>query len=275
MRIVGIMQGRLSPAPLGRMQAFPGDWRGEFDRAARIGFDTIEWLVTAASLEANPLLDPNGRREIRDRMSASGVAVRTICGDCFLHRPFVGVADEDRDRNVALLCRMIADAAAIGATTLIIPVIEQAALRSVDDAAGLARTLAPACAEARASGITIAIESDAASFAAIVDAGSPDLAACYDIGNAASAGTQVDDDLRLIGSRLAVVHIKDRHRDGASTALGSGDADFTALFDALSANDFKGPLILETPVGADPGASAAQHLAFVRRHLAATVGARR
>ena len=52
---VAIVQGRLSSQVGDRYQFFPiHAWRDEFEKAAELGFDGIEWIVSDFT---NPILD--------------------------------------------------------------------------------------------------------------------------------------------------------------------------------------------------------------------------
>ena len=63
---IGIMQGRLSPAIDGKIQDFPSKtWKEEFQLAQEIGFEVIEWVIVADSLDKNPVFNISGRKEIK------------------------------------------------------------------------------------------------------------------------------------------------------------------------------------------------------------------
>ena len=51
----GILQGRLTKAPSGRLQFFPNDWSKEFPIAKNIGFDYIELFSERTKNPKNPI----------------------------------------------------------------------------------------------------------------------------------------------------------------------------------------------------------------------------
>lgn len=265
------MQGRLSPAPPGRPQAFPwSTWRDEFERAAACGFDRIEWLVTDEHFDRNPLCTAAGADEIRERMHATGVRVLSVCADFCIARPLVRVADPERQSTVERLTRLVDRIAAIGGDTVLVPVLEQGAITDDHDSAIVLAALAPVLNRAEAGNIRIGIETDLAAARLrelMTRANSPALRAYYDLGNATAAGCHAADDLRELGPLLAGVHLKDRIRGGGSVPLGQGDADFPGFFAALAEIGYAGSLILETPVGDDAIAMAGRNLAFVQKAL--------
>jgi hexulose-6-phosphate isomerase len=73
----------------------------------------------------------------------------------------------------------------------------------------------------------------------------------YDSGNSASLGFHPTEEFACYGDRVVNVHIKDRVRGGTTVPLGSGDADFPALFTALAARRYPGLFILQTARAAD------------------------
>jgi len=268
---IGIMQGRLSPRGA-RPQSFPAlTWPQEIEQARACGFDRLEWLVTGESLGHNPLWSPDGPLRLIQR---SGLRVASVCADCFITAPIVGVPAANAIDGLALLERIVTCAHRLGAGVVVLPLLEGNAIATGDDAAAVVAALAAPLLHARACGIRVALESDLPA-PQLVDlvrsAGSDVLGVCYDTGNAAASGFDAAADLRAIGDRLFHVHIKDRRRNGGSVPLGEGDADFEAVFDGLRAVGYHGPIILETPPGDDPLTSARAHLAFVRGHLAAAV----
>src|SRR5687768_6794672 len=85
---IGVMQGRLSPRPPEKLQAFPwSSYAAEFPKAARLGLHSIEWIFEAPRFEENPLWTEAGREEILSLIEDSGVRVQSVCADYFMvHR---------------------------------------------------------------------------------------------------------------------------------------------------------------------------------------------
>jgi L-ribulose-5-phosphate 3-epimerase len=261
------MQGRLSP-PGARPQSFPhASWRDEFERARACGFEQIEWLLTAESLDDNPLWTGAGVQDMRRHSDRTGVLVRSVCADCFISRPLVR---GDVPANVELLSSVIGRCREAGIAMVVVPILEAAALQDEADGERLIAALRDPIRAAESAGVRIALESDlpGAQQRAIVDAcGSAALGANYDVGNAAAAGHDLAEDLRSLGSCLFGVHIKDRLHRGVSRPLGEGDVDFESLATGLARARYTGSLILETPVAADAVQSARGNLAYLRSRL--------
>ena len=90
---MGIRQGRLSPAAAAVAPCFPeGSWKDEFARAKACGFPFLEWLFAARHFDRNPIWTAEGRREIRERIDATGTRVGSVCADHFIAHPQIGRA---------------------------------------------------------------------------------------------------------------------------------------------------------------------------------------
>jgi hexulose-6-phosphate isomerase len=95
----------------------------------------------------------------------------------------------------------------------------------------------------------------------------------YDVGNSASLGYHPDEEFAAYGARVGSVHIKDRLVGGGTVPLGTGDADFDAVFRCLAAVAYSGDFVLQVARGT-PGnevALARSNKAFVVAQLAGVV----
>ncbi|MEO8677468.1 MAG: sugar phosphate isomerase/epimerase family protein [Vicinamibacterales bacterium] len=268
MNPIGIMQGRLSQRQGASAQAFPWlSWREEFAQARECGFTRLEWLVAADRLDENPLWTDEGVREVQRQVATTGVAVTSVCADCFIRRPFIRVPERERQANQAALERLVVRCAQIGIEVVLIPLLEGGAIRDRREGLAVLEGLQRALAIAEASGIQLGLECDLPGLVLrelIDQSGLPALGAYYDVGNAVAAGHDVVADVRALGGVLCGIHLKDRKRDGPSLMLGEGDVNFTEFFNTLAAVGYGGPLILETPAGTDAMASARRNRAFIK-----------
>jgi L-ribulose-5-phosphate 3-epimerase len=267
---IGIMQGRLSPAPPGRAQRFPwSSWRDEFTLAGECGFDHLEWLVTAERMELNPLWTGDGVDAIARQAGATGVTVSSVCADCFITQPLVRVPDVERQAGLRRLEHLIAQASRLGAGVILVPLLEDGAIGERDEGTSLIDAMAGAFEQAARAGVRIGLETDlpAHELTRLIDRAGGAAGAYYDLGNAAARGADAVTEIAMLGSRLCGVHIKDRPRAGASVSLGSGEVDFRACLRALAGVGYDGPLVLETPAGASPLSAARTNLTFLRALL--------
>ena len=256
--MIGILQGRLTQPWNGQLQCFPrGAWEAEFFRARELGFDAIEVLVEAEYNPGNPVWD-DGKERLREVSKASGVSVRVACADCFMKTTFIG----QPDAALELLARI----ASRGFGRIVLPFFDAAALSGSEDLDRLAEVLA-ASPVAR-SRLALETTLPASVLAPFVDRVGTSV--CYDLGNTTALGHDVAGDIRILGSRISHVHVKDKRRaTGENVILGTGDTDFAGAAAALAEIGYAGDYTCETTRGSDPVDTARYHRSFVEKLLGA------
>lgn len=268
---IGIMQGRLSPRPKDRLQAFPSQsWRQEFSAAHALGLDAIEWIFEVPGASDNPLVWQHGRSLIRDVQTLHGVYVDSICADYFMTRQLGGVSERERHANVRVLDLLIEWTAELGATRILLPLLEEAAPSSEAKRIQVEESIRTVLPTAEKHGVVLGLEMElpGAEYAAFVRSfDSPYLRAYYDTGNSAAQGFDIAEDVKPLLPLLEAVHVKDRMRGGTSVPLGRGDANLTGFFRTLAQADVHVPVTLQHYFETDPDYDALRALNFVRMEL--------
>lgn len=277
----GVMQGRLVPPENGRFQSFPRErWRDEFVLAAQAGLDAIEWIFDVYGEDANPLVSNEGVAEMHALSEKSGIAVRSLCADYFMDRPFLRTTEAETEeliqklRWLLLRCRI----ARIG--RIVVPFVDASRIENQEEERKTLSILQAILPSAEEYGVEIHLETSLAPqpFAALLElCRHPLLRVNYDSGNSSALGYQVDKEFSAYGHRIGSVHIKDRLRGGGTVALGTGSADLPAVFNGLAALDFKGDYVLQI-ARSDPGREVpwiAQNRAWVAREIETAMGAAR
>lgn len=261
----GIMQGRLSPGTAGRPQAFPHDtWREEFERAAGIGFGSIEWLFDEDEPAGNPLSTPAGRREAAAVSAATGVRVDTLCLHHFIDGQLWSPDAGERHRATETLRHILDHGTAIGARVAVLPALAAGSLL-LPDALDRFRGALDDLAQVAGSCI-LAMETDlpAADLSATLRNHDPHrIGVCFDMGNVTALGYDLRNGFIQLQDRIVEVHVKDRIRGGGSRSLGDGDTDLKQAARLLRGANYTGPIVLETPVFDDWHRSASTNLATV------------
>ena len=255
--MIGILQGRLTPPWNGKLQCFPRDgWDKEFPAARDAGFEAIELIVETEHNPDNPVWNPGGRARLEELSSEFGVQADTLCADCFMTTTFAREPVE----SVKLLTRL----AGFGFRRIVLPFFEKAELRGPAELESVLERLA---ALPVAADLCLETTLPAAELLPVVDRF--DLSVCYDLGNTTALGHDVPRDIRLLGSRISHVHVKDKRKsDGLNVLLGTGDTDFDGAFAALRDIGYSGDYTCETHRGDDPLETAKRHARFVRERLA-------
>lgn len=270
---LAILQGRLLPPVDGRIQAFPGaEWPNELAMARQVGVDAIEWIFEASTEDANPLTTARGIDAIRHAAGQHGVAVRSICADWFMDRPLIRCTHAERAEREQKLVWLLGQSERLGVERIVLPFVDASAIHTADERDIVRDLLLAHAADAGARGIELHLETDMspATFGAFLDSiAIESVRVNYDSGNSASLGFRVADEFAAYGARVGSVHLKDRVHHGGTVPLGTGDADFDALFDALRAVGYAGDLVLQVARGAS-GAErdwARTNVAFFDRFL--------
>jgi L-ribulose-5-phosphate 3-epimerase len=244
-----VMQGRLVPPEGGRFQCFPRErWRDEFVLAAQAGLDAIEWIFDVYGEDANPLATGDGLAEMRALCDKTGVAVRSLCADYFMDRPFLRTTQTERDELIQKMHWLLSRCSSIGIGRVVVPFVDQSRIENDDEKVevlSILRTLLPA---AERNQVELHLETSLAPqpFAALLEqCPHPLLRANYDSGNSSSLGYRPAEEFAAYGDRIGSVHIKDRMRGGGTVPLGTGDADLPAVFHGLAALGYSGDFVLQ------------------------------
>jgi len=243
---IGIMQGRLVLPKERGIQFFPfEEWREEFDSAANVGIDEIDFIFDQDRYEENPLWAKEGTKAIQEAIAESKVKVRHICADFFMRRPFFRVSEEERKENIDILKRLIIAAKQIGAVNIEIPLVDNSSIKIEEEKDILVQSVSECLPEAKQNGITISLEADLPPKELLDLVKRFDVKITYDSGNSSSLGYDAYEEISTYGEYLSNVHIKDRVLGGTTVPLGTGDANFEKLFRGLKEKEYKGSFTLQ------------------------------
>ena len=274
-QIYGIMQGRLSPPEDDRFQSFPRkSWREELPRAREADLDYIEWIYDDYGASANPLTTDAGIEELISLKEHFGIATHAVCADWFMDFPFLRCTEDERARRQRFLGALLRAATRIDAHHLVLPLVDQASIRTEEEKRIVLDVLKEGLQTAEATGVELHIEADFnpqdfAAFLARIP--HPLLKVNWDSGNSSGLGYIAHEEFAAYGDRIGSIHIKDRFRklDGGveTRPLGQGSADFNDIFSSMRKIGYKSGITLQVARGA-PGDEVnflREQLAFVRQ----------
>jgi len=268
---IGVMQGRLSPRPAGKLQEFPQKYyAAEFPIAARLGLHSIEWIFEAPGFAENPLWSAAGREEIRGLIRATGVKVQSVCADYFMVHRLAGEGGEAVARSCDVLAELVVAAHAIGADRILLPLLETSAVDTPVLQREVVASLKQVAPVAERYGVTLGLEMElpGAEYARLIErVASPQVRAYYDTGNSTAQGADIAEDIVPLLPLLHAVHVKDRVRGGGSKPLGTGDTNFRGFFPRLLRGGFRGDLVLQHYFDLQPELEAERSLSFVQHLL--------
>ena len=247
---IGFMQGRLCDRVDGKIQAFPWrDWESEFVVAQSIDIDLMEWTLDQERLYENPLMTLSGQARILELSVRHCVRVLSLTGDCFMQAPFYKAHGAARVALQQDLCAILDASQRVGVRYVLIPLVDNGSLETPEHESALLEGLLPLRQRLANGGMKIVFESDfaPARLAAFIGQFPKDAFGInYDIGNSAALGFSSTEEVTSYGHRIDNVHVKDRELHGSTVPLGTGNADFSAVFCALRETGYTGDLILQT-----------------------------
>jgi L-ribulose-5-phosphate 3-epimerase len=256
MASIGIMQNRLGPPIEGRFQCFPREsWAAEFERAERAGLASIEWIYDLYGADANPLATDRGIGEIHALSARHGVAVKSLCADYFLDRPLLRAIAAQREELLGILRWLIGRCAKAKIKHIVMPFVDASRIETDAEINEVSAMLESVLKHAEDASVELHLETSLRPdrFAALLDRlPHPMLKANYDSGNSASLGYSPREEFASYGPRIGSIHIKDRFCGGGTVPLGTGDANFSALFEAIGRAGYLGDYILQVARG-EPG----------------------
>jgi L-ribulose-5-phosphate 3-epimerase len=241
---IGIMLGRLTPSGGRGIQFFPAgdkEWEKEFDVAAKIGLNHIEWVWDKPD---NPLLDEVVRRGVKERITQTGVGVKGADLQFLTKTPI----EEVPENTFFKLCEALAD---VGAGAIEPPLLEGSTLLN-DKRAVREKHLRRLVEIAKKYGLAVNLETDLGpeEYKKLLES-IPGLFVVYDSGNSAHFGYSISKEWDTYGAYIRNVQIKDRPLGGSTVPLGQGGVDFKTLLKKMKEVSYTGLVTFQAARGED------------------------
>ena len=209
---------------------------------------------------------------VADAARAVGAEISSLCLGV-LWRFYPTSPDQAvRDQAAEIIRQSATLAALAGAKVILLPVGQPETLTPEQARDTLVAVLKSCTPEAEKAGVIYAVENVGQALARSADSlieivervNSPACQVYYDVGNATAQGADVGADMRKLGKRIAMMHVKDwRRTDGKREVviIGEGQVDWPAVAEAAQKIGYQGYLTLEVPGTADT----ADHIAIRSR----------
>jgi len=258
----GVVQGRLIASPFGQLQWFPKDfWESEFFLSAALGIDYIELIAEREHNPNNPLWTDDGIARICELTERNALSLHAFCNDYIVSHTLLG-SDDVLGQNI----RLIERGALLGMHKYVLPLFEHSELNesNVDDYKTPLKVIADKAAE---YGMTVCLETNlngSELLKVLERINHSAISVVFDTGNRVAFGHDLPGDIRLLGDRIAHVHIKDKNINNENVLLGTGLVDFLHVFEALSDIHYHGPFTFETTRGKNTLRTAAYNIDVIR-----------
>jgi len=256
---LGIMQGRLTETKGRGIQFFPFDnWENEFREGKKIGIQEIEWIFDFDRYEENPLWTIEGVERINDLIEETGIKVRSVCFDYFMRRPFYKESldrkNDMRQENFEFAKKVLSNMEKIGATLLEVPMVDNSSIQNEKEEREAISFLRDVLEFASSLELKIGCETDmpVGKFRDFLDkVDHTNIYANYDSGNSSGLGYDHAAEIKSLSNYIYNVHIKDRKLHGTTMQLGTGSADFDAVFSSLKNVGYDESILLQAARGND------------------------
>lgn len=271
---IGIMEGRLTPSEGKGIQFFPFEnWEKEFYTAREIGLNEIEFIFDYDNYESNPMWDDSEIERLKEVIKCTGVKVNSVCFDYFMRRAFfksVKKKNQLRQENKDILLKVISSMIQLDIKLIEIPLVDESSLADEKEKEEFRDFLIDVINSSKAD-ILIGLETDLPprEFKQYLDyIALSNVGANYDSGNSSGIGYDVCEEIAVLNKSIFNVHIKDRIYQGSTVKLGTGSADFPALFAELKKIGYEGSFILQAARGIDGNEAAEirEQMEFIERY---------
>jgi hexulose-6-phosphate isomerase len=233
-------------------------------RAADLGLDGVE-LVVGDAYREHALWQPGGPQRVRQLHQLHDLETSSIALGGWQRRDFRMTEPGLREEGQRMLKEAVQWCRQLGATVILLPFFS-GQLLTLEDARSplLIRGFREAAPLAERLGVRLAIECTlgAADLLELLDSiASSFVGVCYDLANSTTCGFVPAEEIRQLGSRIHMIHLKDTDRQ----PLGRGRVDWPAAVEAIQDIGYDDWLVFETPAGDDPMESGRWNLEFARR----------
>ena len=215
---LGIMQGRLLPKYQGRFQAHPVNyWHREFPIALSLDLDCIQFILDFNLANSNPLLTNEGIEQINSLSNKYNVKVLSVCADYFMEAPLHSENKQVAVKSLEVLKKLLMSSKYTDIRDFVIPCVDSSRLQNDYQIEQFCELISEVLPLAEKLKVNLALETDLnpkdyVSLLSKLD--SIRVTVNYDIGNSASLGYVIKEELEAYGERISDVHIKDRLLNG-------------------------------------------------------------
>lgn len=227
------VQGRLSKKTAGIFQYFPiNDWQDEIIKAAKLGFDGIEWIISDLS---NPIFNKYETKRVLNLCKLHNLKISSISLDLFMHDP-IYLMQEKKYLWLINNIMTIVDTHKIKRVSF--PIEESCSILNDKDAKTSQERLSIAQKKLnKKNKVSVSIETDLSPknlLKFLTGNKLRNIGITFDTGNVIANGYEIENYLNIFKEKIYGIHIKDRGQLFSSTVLlGKGEVPFSLIFSQL------------------------------------------
>ena len=263
MNKIGIMQGRVLPKKIDKLQIFPGRWQKELSFIKKIGFDYVELLDDKESFLREIL--ESKKNEIFSQISENKLKCKSVCADHLCNYSLL----KNEGLFLEKLEELINQFKEKRNFIFIIPFFDENKLNNKN---GLNLALK------RLSKYNNFLAKNKLYFSLEIDLEAKlikyvfkkfefkNIGICYDLGNNISRGFNLYDEIILLRNHINHIHLKDK-KNNKNIRIRKSLGQLNLAFQALKEISFEGLMILETCISPNPLKEAKYNLSTVKEYI--------
>jgi sugar phosphate isomerase/epimerase len=261
---IGIVQGRISRAPIKKLQHFPKKWENEFVLARKLNLSFIEFFSERVFNKQNPIWCDHKIKKYLLLTKKNRLQILNFCDDYVINN------DIRKIKTLEYLKKLKKQLIKLKIKNLILPLYKKSNIDNKNFRQFI-KIIKKINLIFKNSKINIFIEANisAKTFDNInSNLKSKKFGFLYDTGNQFLIKNKDQyKEILLFGKNIKHVHIKDRNLNGKNVLLGTGKVNFSKIFSALKKIKYKKNFTLETPRGTSPCLSAKKNILFLKKKL--------
>ena len=245
LRKIGFMQGRFSKIERNKIQSFPWkNWKNELEKCKKVNMKIIEWTLDYPWLLKNPLIQDT--KKTLSFLKKKRIVLNGVTCDFFMQKPFFKLNTKSKMKDIIHVIKKLKNLN----IKLVIPLVDNSSIKNSTDERFVIKTFKRINKKyLYNSKLIICFESDYTPkklMRFISKFPKSNFGINYDLGNSASLGYNVVDELKLYKGRVYNVHLKDRILNGGNVRFGRGNADFKNFFSNIKKINYKGNFIFQS-----------------------------
>ena len=260
MKKIGIMEGRVLPNEVDKLQIFPKRWQEELVLIKKIGFECIELLDDKKNQLLNILKNKktNVFSEVyKNKLKCQSVCMDRLCNYSLLKKPKLFFRKLEELINVLKKKKGL---------KFIIPFFDENSLANNKQLHSALKMLSEYDRFLVKNNLYFSLEINLP--AKIIrnefqKFQFKNIGICYDLGNNIGLGANLYDEITLLKNHINHIHIKDK-QEGKNIRIRKNLEQLKLGFKALK--EFDGPMILETCISPIPLEEAQKNLATVQEY---------
>lgn len=259
------MLGRLSPKYDQPLQSFPvNSWVDELSNAKDLDLECLEWVEDGINDSQNPLFSSSGRSDLLELQLKNKISVDSVCCHSFITGGLVSSKQPTRKKWIERLIFVLDCAKKINAKCVVLPLIEGSSIQDSFQKSIFLDSMRQVCMANNQVQILLETDLTAHKSLELLHALKQfDVGLVYDLGNATQLQYEVYEDIKILHKAIFEIHFKDKDSNG-SLRLGSGMTNFSDAIKALNDFNWKGRVILETPIFENWHQEAQHNINFVK-----------